>query len=72
VRASDQLLARLAGEIEEQQSFQDRLLEGAEKENRDLSDNEMGSSPEPRQAAGAEQTARARQRVTADRRIRRR
>jgi len=41
VRASDQLLARLAAEIEEQQSFQDRLLEGAQNENRDLTDNEM-------------------------------
>ena len=41
MRASDQLLARLAAEIEEQQSFQDRLLEGAQNENRDLTDNEM-------------------------------
>jgi HK97 family phage major capsid protein len=41
MRVSDQMLARLAGEIEQQQTFQDGLLESAEKEGRDLSDNEM-------------------------------
>jgi HK97 family phage major capsid protein len=35
------MLARLAAEIEQQQTFQDGLIEDAQKENRDLSDNEM-------------------------------
>ena len=41
MRASDQMLARLAAEIEQQQTFQDKLLEDAEKDGRDLTDNEM-------------------------------
>jgi HK97 family phage major capsid protein len=41
MRASDQMLSRLAAEIEQQQTFQDGLLESAQKEGRDLSDNEM-------------------------------
>ena len=41
MRASDQMLARLGAEIEQQQTFQDKLLEDAEKDGRDLTDNEM-------------------------------
>ena len=41
MRASDQMLARLGAEIEQQQTFQDKLIEDAEKDSRDLTDNEM-------------------------------
>jgi HK97 family phage major capsid protein len=41
VPATDELITRLAGEIEEQQQFQDKLLDDAHRENRDLTDNEM-------------------------------
>src|SRR4029077_7195091 len=41
MRASDQMLARLGAEIEQQQTFQDKLIEDAEKDGRDLTDNEM-------------------------------
>ena len=41
MRASDQMLARLAADIEQQQTFQDKLIEDAEKDSRDLTDNEM-------------------------------
>lgn len=39
--ASDALLARLQGEIEERSTFIDNLVEGAEKEKRDLTEQEM-------------------------------
>jgi HK97 family phage major capsid protein len=41
VRQTDQLLARYGSEIEEKQSFIDSLVEGAEKESRDLTTQEM-------------------------------
>jgi len=41
VRNTDQLLTRLAGEIEEKQRFVDGLVEAAEKDGRDLSSQEM-------------------------------
>ena len=41
MRASDQMLARLGAEIEQQQTFQDKLIEDAEKGGRDLTENEM-------------------------------
>jgi HK97 family phage major capsid protein len=39
--ATDDMISRLAGEIEEQQTFQDKLLDEAQKAGRDLTDNEM-------------------------------
>ena len=39
--SSDSMLARLATEVEEQQTFQDGLLEDAEKTGRDLTESEM-------------------------------
>ena len=41
MRATDQMLAKIAAEIEHQQSFQDKLLEDAEREGRDLTDNDL-------------------------------
>jgi HK97 family phage major capsid protein len=41
VRATDQMLARVAAEIEEKQQFIDGLVESAEKDGRDLSSQEM-------------------------------
>jgi HK97 family phage major capsid protein len=41
MRVTDQVMTRLAAEIEQQQTFQDKLLETAEKESRDLTENEM-------------------------------
>jgi HK97 family phage major capsid protein len=41
MRATDQMLARLSGEIEEQQAFQDKLIEDAQRDGRDLSKNDM-------------------------------
>jgi HK97 family phage major capsid protein len=41
MRATDQLLARVAGEIEDRQTFIDGLVEDAEKQNRDLTEQEM-------------------------------
>ena len=41
MRQSDQLLTRLTGEIEEQQSFQDKLIEDAQRDSRDLTANDM-------------------------------
>jgi HK97 family phage major capsid protein len=39
--ATDALLARLQGEIEERSTFMDNLVEGAEKDGRDLTEQEM-------------------------------
>jgi HK97 family phage major capsid protein len=39
--ATDDMIRRLAGEIEEQQTFQDKLLDEAQKAGRDLTENEM-------------------------------
>jgi HK97 family phage major capsid protein len=41
MRASDQMLARVAGEIEDRQTFIDGLVEDAEKDGRDLTEQEM-------------------------------
>jgi HK97 family phage major capsid protein len=41
MKTSDQMLARLAGEIENQQTFIDGVIEDAEKEGRDLNAQEM-------------------------------
>ena len=41
MRATDQMLARFAAEIEERNAFADGIVEGAEKDNRDLDKNEM-------------------------------
>jgi HK97 family phage major capsid protein len=41
MRATDQLLARVAGEIEDRQTFIDGLVEDAEKQGRDLTEQEM-------------------------------
>ena len=41
MRSSDQMLARIAGEIEEKQRFIDGVVEAAEKEGRDLTSQEM-------------------------------
>jgi HK97 family phage major capsid protein len=41
VRATDQMLARVAAEIEEKQTFIDGLVESAEKDGRDLNSQEM-------------------------------
>jgi HK97 family phage major capsid protein len=41
MRATDQMLAKLTSEIEAQQAFQDKLIEDAERENRDLDENDM-------------------------------
>jgi HK97 family phage major capsid protein len=41
MRATDQMLARYAAEIEERQAFIDGLVEAAEKDGRDLNSNEM-------------------------------
>ena len=41
MRTSDQLLTRLTGEIEEQQAFQDKLIEDAQRDGRDLEPNDM-------------------------------
>jgi HK97 family phage major capsid protein len=41
MRATDQMLAKIAAEIEQQQTFQDKLLEDAQKENRDLTPEEL-------------------------------
>ena len=41
MRATDQMLAKMAGEIEEKQQFMDGIVEDAEKAGRDLNDQEM-------------------------------
>jgi HK97 family phage major capsid protein len=41
MRATDQMLAKIAAEIEQQQAFQDKLLEDADRENRDLTDTDL-------------------------------
>ena len=41
MRATDQMLARVAAEIEEKQSFIDGVVEDAEKDGRDLNDQEL-------------------------------
>jgi HK97 family phage major capsid protein len=41
VRPTDQMLARISGEIEEKQKFIDGIVEAAEKDARDLTDQEM-------------------------------
>src|SRR5262245_19089470 len=41
MRGSDQMLARLTAEVEERQTFVDGLVEQAEKDERDLSEQEM-------------------------------
>ena len=67
MRASDQMLARLGAEIEQQQTFQDKLIEDAEKDGRDLTDNEMELFTRSRdQAPAAEHADRAGPRVPRD------
>ena len=41
MRATDQMLARVASEIEEKQQFIDGLVEDAQKDGRDLNEQEM-------------------------------
>ena len=41
MRATDQMLARISAEIEEKQKFIDGVVEDAEKDGRDLSQQEM-------------------------------
>ena len=41
MRSTDQMLARIAGEIEEKQQFIDGIVEDAEKDGRDLTSQEM-------------------------------
>ena len=52
MRTTDQMLSRLAAEIEEKQTFIDGIVEDAEKEGRDLNQQEMEMATRARTRVG--------------------